>query len=75
GNVGFLMYVADALGYLGYVAVLALRLTGVEGAGNLPFFVSLCWTGTALLAACTLGAWLFFARRTAAGPTAATESA
>ncbi len=75
GNVGFLMYVADALGYLGYVAVLALRLTGVDGAGNLPFFVSLCWTGTALLAACTLGAWLFFARRTAAGPTAATESA
>ncbi|MCA9225258.1 MAG: hypothetical protein KDA47_06590, partial [Planctomycetales bacterium] len=40
-NLGFLMYLADAIGYLGYAVVIALRTTWSERATVLPFFL---WT-------------------------------
>lgn len=61
GNIGYLMYVADAFGYLGYVAVmLAKNLVGVGG-DFLAFFVALCWvialTSVLILVPC----WWYFA--------------
>lgn len=43
GNIGFLMYLADAVGYLGYVAIMLLRNTTVLQAGFLSLFVGASW--------------------------------
>lgn len=76
GNAAFLLYVADFAGYLGYVIVLGLRLSGRQGPGSVPAFVTLCWCGAAGLATCSIAAWIVFARRTAEPPGAVTvESA
>lgn len=66
GNVGYLLYVADALGYLGYVAVLCLRLFGTGGAGSLAFFIPLCWCAVAVLMVSLVWAMAYFAFRTRA---------
>ena len=44
GTIGYLMYLADAFGYLGYVAVLLARqiLPYRPTEGMLPFFMTLC---------------------------------
>ncbi len=54
GTIGFLMYLADAFGYLGYVAVLAARqlIPSSSTEGILPFFLTLCTV------AAVVGAWL-----------------
>jgi hypothetical protein len=39
-NIGFLMYVADAAGYLGYAIVMVVRARDPSQATVLPFFVS-----------------------------------
>jgi membrane protein implicated in regulation of membrane protease activity len=66
GNVGYLLYVADALGYLGYVAVLCLRLFGTGGAGSLAFFIPLCWCAVAVLMVSLVWAMAYFVFRTRA---------
>lgn len=66
GNLGFLMYVADAFGYLGYVGVMLARGWVTPGENLLTFFIATCW---AAVFTCSLGllaaAW-YFARRTTA---------
>jgi hypothetical protein len=60
GNIGFLMYLADATGYLGYCGVMLARSLLKPGDDFLPFFLNLA---TVLLLLCLLftGAamWLF----------------
>ncbi len=46
GNIGFLMYVVDSIGYLGYVAVILLKSFGgnyVRGAPLIDYFLTMCW--------------------------------
>lgn len=43
GNIGYLMYLADAFGYLAYVGVMAARNVLPEPANVLEFFTSLSW--------------------------------
>lgn len=52
GNLGFLMYLADAFGYLGYVVIMFSRNLFVGRENFLDFFTSFCWValGTSLLA-------------------------
>lgn len=51
-NLGYLMYLADASGYLGYVAVLALKPYLTSDAGYLPLFLDLAfWIAVGSLAA------------------------
>jgi hypothetical protein len=61
GNIGYLLYLADAFGYLGYVAVMAVRnFAGIRG-DFLAFFHTACWiTALAALGGLAL-AWRFFA--------------
>jgi hypothetical protein len=62
-NLGYLMYLADSFGYLGYVAVMLARET-LPAAGNFnQFFVTL--TGGLLLTASLLvvGSWFYFSRQ------------
>lgn len=62
-NVGFLLYVADAIGYLGYVAVMLIRsAVRVEG-DFLTFFSSACQWAAGLSFACLLLCWWYFAVR------------
>jgi hypothetical protein len=60
GNIGYLMYLADAFGYLGYVAVMLARNFWTAPASFLDFFFPLSWTvaggAFVLLALC----WAYF---------------
>jgi hypothetical protein len=62
GNLGFLMYLADSFGYLGYVAVMLGRSVVRTDASFLEFFLSL--TGIVILLAVVLlaGSRIYFAR-------------
>ncbi|MFM8392354.1 MAG: DUF5690 family protein, partial [Acidobacteriota bacterium] len=64
GNLGYLMYLADSFGYLGYVGVMMARET-LRGNQNFnQFFLSLA--GGVVVGASFLlgGCWIYFARRT-----------
>lgn len=52
GNLGFLMYLADAFGYLGYVVIMFSRKLFTGRENFLDFFASACWValGASLLA-------------------------
>lgn len=65
GNIGFLMYVADAFGYLGYVAVmLGSGWLGASGPEALTsFFLTICLLGGAVSIVFILIASRYFARR------------
>ncbi len=43
GNVGFLMYLADSTGYLGYVGCMFYKNLFHQDGNFLPFFVAACW--------------------------------
>ena len=60
GNIGFLMYLADAFGYLGYAAVMLAKNLTAAPENFLDFFVPLSW---GIAGACVLllaGAWCYF---------------
>jgi hypothetical protein len=63
GNVGFLMYIADAIGYLGSVAVMLWRNFGNADMSWLQFFGQLCWWGAGMVLVLSLLSWAWFARR------------
>jgi hypothetical protein len=63
GNVGFLIYIADAFGYLGAVMVLLWRNFGFAKVSWLDFYQKLCYIGMGLFAITILIAWAYFARR------------
>lgn len=54
GNVGHLMYVADAAGYLGYVGVMLLKSAGGADQGILPLTRLVGGAGSALALSCFL---------------------
>ncbi len=60
GNVGFLMYVADAIGYLGSVIVLLWRNFGFSAMSWLDFYCNLCYLGAVLLATMMAFSWAYF---------------
>lgn len=66
GNIGFLMYVADSVGYLGYVVLML-------GKGYMPakidfvaFFSTLCWVVSILATSSLVVGWIYFANRSTA---------
>ncbi|HVY70939.1 MAG TPA: DUF5690 family protein [Verrucomicrobiae bacterium] len=61
-NLGYLMYLADAAGYFGYVAVLLAKIFWCPKAAFLPFFSTLSWIALALAALSFMGAAAFFSR-------------
>ncbi len=62
GNVGFLMYIADAIGYLGSVLVMLWRNFGQSHVSWVTFFVRLCLVGSLLVILLSLLSWIYFAR-------------
>jgi hypothetical protein len=65
-TIAYLMYLVDAFGYLGYVAVvIGKSFFKLGGSGFLGFFTMLCWVGAGVGSACMIACWVYFARRTA----------
>jgi hypothetical protein len=64
GNIGFLMYVVDATGYLGYVGVMCWRNFGSGNNQVLGFVTQFSWLALVISLACIGFSWLFFARTT-----------
>jgi hypothetical protein len=64
----YLMYLVDAWGYLGYVAVmLGKSLLKVEG-NFLGFFTTVSWVTAIGGSACMIGCWVYFARKSVQAP-------
>lgn len=63
GNVGFLMYIADAVGYLGSVGVLLWRNFGAAKLRWLDFYTALCYGSAALIIVLTALSWRYFIRK------------
>ncbi len=61
GNIGFLMYIADSIGYLGYVVVMIGRNFFPATGDILNLLLLSCWTTIALSTVCLLVSWYYFA--------------
>ena len=61
GNIGYFMYLADAIGYLGYVAVMLVRATVSVGDDFIGFFLTASWLVVGLSAICLVLSWMYFA--------------
>jgi hypothetical protein len=60
GNVGFLMYTADAFGYLSSVLILLWRNFGESGYSWFHFYEYMCWIGALLFGLLMIASWLYF---------------
>ncbi|MGV3724640.1 MAG: DUF5690 family protein, partial [Actinomycetota bacterium] len=61
GNIGYLMYLVDAFGYLGYVAVLLARNIVKPSETFLSYFVTLSWVVAVVCVVLLLPCWRYFA--------------
>ncbi len=61
GNIGFLMYVADSSGYVGYVGLMLSRGRLTASADLTEFFITLCWGVAIGSLALLIPAWRSFA--------------
>ncbi len=69
GNAGFLMYLADSIGYLGSVAVLIWRNFGTGEMSWLVFYTKLCNLGAGLVIVFAAASyWYFFRKKEAVSP-------
>ncbi len=62
GNAGFTIYLADASGYAGSVALLLFKNFGAAELSWLAFLQQFCYVAAALIAVTTLGALIYFQR-------------
>jgi hypothetical protein len=72
GNIGYLMYLADATGYLGYVAVMVLRNITTDKVNFLQLFVRSSLLISAFALVLTMAVTIYYARRIPAGESATT---
>jgi hypothetical protein len=63
GNLGFLMSMVDAVGYLGYVSVLIVRKTMNIQGNLLDFFLQASWIAGLIACACVAASMLYFCTR------------
>ncbi|WP_235963471.1 DUF5690 family protein [Tautonia rosea] len=66
GNLGFLMYVADSAGYLGYAALMIARGLLPTGESFMTFFAVTCGIVALLTSVSLAMSWGFFSRRVTA---------
>jgi len=60
GNVGFLMYLADSTGYLGYVGCMLFKGAFHHKGEFLPFFTAACWITCVLSVLCIVASMRYF---------------
>ncbi len=61
-NLGFLMYLADSIGYLGYAVVIVMRTSMRDPGQILPFFLAALVVVAVVSILALLGAWIYFQR-------------
>ncbi len=66
GNIGFLMYVVDSVGYLGFVAVMIAHNFGPQAHDLVRLLTSACWVSIILSAGCLVVSWVYFSAITSA---------
>jgi hypothetical protein len=66
-NLGFLLYVADAAGYMAYALLVLAKGWMPLGAEPLPYFMHASWAIGLLTLASLVAGWLYFANRNAPG--------
>lgn len=66
-NAGFLIYIADASGYAGSVALLIWRALFAPGRNWLPVFIGCSYLAAVLVTVFTLGSAFYFARQRSSG--------
>ncbi len=64
GTAGFMIYVTDAFGYLGSVALLLYKNFGQSSLSWLDFFIGFSWATFAVCTVCFVGSMLYFAWKT-----------
>ena len=62
GNLGYLMYLADSFGYLGFVLVIVVKDYATVGGEVLPFFTSATWVAAGIAVVALATSWAYFAR-------------
>lgn len=67
GNIGFLMYVVDSIGYLGYVAVMIAHNFGPKSQDLVGLLIAACWLAIGVSAGCLVMSWAYF-RSLTSGP-------
>jgi Family of unknown function (DUF5690) len=67
GNLGFLMYLADAAGYLGYAGVMVGKSLVQEQGDFLRFYTIVSWLIAALALLSVVLGWWYFAKRKLTG--------
>jgi hypothetical protein len=67
-NIGYLVYLADSVGYLGYVVVMLAKYSIGGGAGFLDFFVNTSWVLAAGCIVMLIPCWRYFATRQSVEP-------
>ncbi len=70
-NIGFLMYVADSIGYLGYAVVIVAKTWMKKDVELLPYFQWILLISAALCILCLIAALLYFQRALASTPVVA----
>ena len=74
GNIGYLVYLADSFGYLGYVAVMVGKnFYGVKG-NILPLFTAIAWVVAIISTASLIVALIFFSRSSRTSPSVKTPA-
>lgn len=68
GNIGYLMYLADSFGYLGYVVVLLARNVLGSTESFLSFFLMLSWAIAGACVILLIPCWRYFAMQSATRP-------
>jgi len=68
GNIGYLMYLADAFGYLGYAAVMLAQNAARRESGFVNFFLLSCVITAVAGGLLMLFCWAYFAARRPAEP-------
>jgi hypothetical protein len=74
GNIGYLIYLADSFGYLGYVGVLLARNALSPTESFLTFFLLLSWIIVGACLVLLIPCWRYFATYPATRPRPALES-
>lgn len=70
GTTGFLMYVADAFGYLGFVGVMLSKHLLVDKDGALTYFLAACWVTSIASLFGIVFVWRYFSKHPSATPEA-----
>jgi hypothetical protein len=65
GNLGYLMYMSDSIGYFGSMLVLLYKNYGIKGFNWLPFFTNTAWIIGVLITLLGLWALLYFRKKEA----------